>query len=119
MFLFFLSLLNFFTCIYIYIYIYVCVCAYIYLYLYIKTLEQQYDHLTPILQIIQVRQARYCLGIKDKLISNMLLLITKHEHNIGRTAKTYFHQLCVNTVNSIIIVFKQTWFKTQINGSND
>ena len=53
----------------------VCVCVYI------KTLEQQYDHLTPALQIIQVRQARYCLGIKDKLISNILLLIPKHEHN--------------------------------------
>ena len=63
--------------------------------------QQLYVHLAPITQTIQVRwgrHARHCWGSKDKPISNVLRLTPACGHiSVGRPAKTYIYQRCVNT----------------------
>ena len=57
---------------------------------------QVYNHLPPILQIIQVRRAKYagyCWGSKEKLISKVILRTPTHEHiSVSRPAKTNVYQ---------------------------
>ena len=65
------------------------------------TKQQLYGYLPSISQTIQVRRARhvgYFWRSKDKLISDIFLWTPKHGNNsVGRLAKTYIHQLCVDT----------------------
>ena len=53
-----------------------------------------------ILQTIQVRRTRhsgYCWKNMDELISDVFLLTPAHGHaNVGRPAKIYLHQSCVD-----------------------
>ena len=63
--------------------------------------QQQYGHLPPISQTIQVRRTRYaghCWGSKDELISDNLLWTSTHRRaSVGWSARTYLHQLCADT----------------------
>ena len=65
------------------------------------TKQQLYGHLTPISQTIQIRGERnvgYCWKSKKELIRDVILWNPTDEHtNTGRPAKTYMHQLCVDT----------------------
>ena len=58
-------------------------------------------HLPPITKTIQVRGTRHaghCWRSKDKLISDVLLLIPSHGRaKVRRSAKTYIQQLCADT----------------------
>ena len=63
--------------------------------------RQLYSHLPPISQTIQVRWTRHvghCWGSKNKFISYVLQWTSTHEHtSVGQLAKTYIHQLCMDT----------------------
>ena len=63
--------------------------------------HQLYGHLPPISPAIQVRRARrteHNWWFKDGLKNDVLLWITTQGHtNVGRLAKTYMHQLSVDT----------------------
>ena len=65
------------------------------------TKHKLYSHLPPITKTIQVRRtkhARHCWWSREKLISNVLLLIHTHRRaKTGRPAQTYIQQLCEDT----------------------
>ena len=67
--------------------------------------QQLYSHLPPISKTIQVRWTRHvghCWRSKDKLISDILLWTPLNWHaNVGRPARTYLQQLCVDTGYSL------------------
>ena len=63
--------------------------------------QQLYSHLSPISKTIQVRWTRHadhCWRSKDELISDALLWTPSHGcSSVGWPARTYLHQLCVDT----------------------
>ena len=65
------------------------------------TRRQLYGHLPPIMKTIQVRRTRHaghCWRSRDELISDVLLWTPTHGcANAGRSARTYFQQLCEDT----------------------
>ena len=65
------------------------------------TNQQQFGHLPPISQTIQLRQAKdvgYSWESKDKLISDILQWNPTHEQTgVGWPAKTFIHQLWADT----------------------
>ena len=65
------------------------------------TRHQLYGHLAPLTKTIQVRRTRHaghCWRIKDLLISDVLLWASAYgQANVGRSARTYIHQLCEDT----------------------
>ena len=67
------------------------------------TKQQLHCQLPPITKTIQVRrtrQARYCWGSRDELISNVFQGTLSHGRaKVGRPAKTYIQQLCADTVD--------------------
>ena len=64
-----------------------------------KKLDGNYTRmLSPISHTIQVRQMRCSWWNKNKLINDVLLWTPIHGHtSFGQPAKTYIHQLCVDT----------------------
>ena len=67
--------------------------------------QQLYDHLPPISKNIQIRRTRHmghCWRSKDELTSDVLLWTTSHgRESVGRSTRTYLHQLCTDTVCSL------------------
>ena len=64
------------------------------------TKQQLYGHLALILKTIQVRWTRlmgYGWRSKDELISDILWISIYGHASVGRPAKTYLYQLCVDT----------------------
>ena len=65
------------------------------------TKQQLYDHLPPIMKIIQVRRTRHvehCWKSKNGLISDILLWISSHGRaEVGRPARTYVPQVRATT----------------------
>ena len=65
------------------------------------TKQQLHCYKSPITKTIQVRwirHARHCWRNKEELISNVLLWTSSHRRaKIERSARTYRHQLCVDT----------------------
>ena len=65
------------------------------------TRKQLYGHLSHFPQTIRVRRTRHaghCWRSKDELISDVLLWKPSHGHaRVGRPAKTYIDQPCVDT----------------------
>ena len=65
------------------------------------TKHQQYGHLPPITETIQVRQtshARHCCRSRDELISDVLLWTpTYGRAKAGRPVRKYIQQLCEHT----------------------
>ena len=62
----------------------------------LAVLMQLFGHLSPISKTIQVRREGQ-LRSKDELISDVLLL----RDSFNRPARTYIHQLCVDTRYSL------------------
>ena len=61
------------------------------------TNQQLYDYLPLISQTIQAGQVGHCWINKDKLIKDVFLRIPTHGHtSVGRSAKIFIHQLCVD-----------------------
>ena len=55
------------------------------------------NHYTTI-QVKQIRHAGHCYKSKNELLSNVLLWTPKHGHiSVGWPAKTYIHQLCMDS----------------------
>ena len=69
------------------------------------TKQRLYGHLLPISRPIQIRRtghAGHCWRSKDELISNVLLRTPSHERvKIGRPARPYLQQLCVDIGRSL------------------
>ena len=67
--------------------------------------QQLYDHPPPITKTIQVRPTRrvgHCWRSKEELVRDTLLWTPSHElAKSGRPARTYIHQLFVDTGNSL------------------
>ena len=65
------------------------------------TKHQLYGHLPPITKTIQIRRTRHeghCWRTRDELISDVLLWTHSHGRAmVGRPARTYILQLCVDT----------------------
>ena len=65
------------------------------------TKQQLYDHLPPITKTIKIRWTRHvghCWRSSDELISDVILWIPSHGRAKARQlARTYIHQLCVDT----------------------
>ena len=69
------------------------------------TKQQLYRHLTPIIKTVQIRWTRhagYCWRSEDELINNVLLWSPSHGRaKVGRLARTYIQQLCVDMGSSL------------------
>ena len=69
------------------------------------TKQQLYGYLLPITKTIQVRRIRHsghCRRSNDELISDILLWTSSHGlAKVGRPARTYIQQLCVDTGYSL------------------
>ena len=70
---------------------YLMILIYIYIYIYIYPNSKA-------IWVRRIRHAGHCLGTKDKFVSDILLWIPTREHtSVGRPAKTYIHQDCIDT----------------------
>ena len=69
------------------------------------TKQQLYGHRPPITKTIQARRTRlaeHCWRSRNELISDILLWTPSHRRaKIGRPARTYIQQLCVDTGSSL------------------
>ena len=67
--------------------------------------QQLYGHLPPISKTVHVRRTRYvghCWRSEDKPIKDILLWTQRHGCAcVGWPARTYLHQLCVDTGSSL------------------
>ena len=69
------------------------------------TKQKLYAHLPPITKTIKIRRTRHvghCRRSRDELISDVLLWAPSHGRaKVGRPARTYIQQLCVDTECSL------------------